>query len=313
MTLKKIFIIIGLVLIYALAILAIILDKLSDFQKSIMVIFLITYPFVVLSVFYRITVEKRDNTKKKSEGTYNKPTFIIIGLVSAFLIIILPMLIEILVFSNNIYSKLDNGEWASFLGSYIGSIIGAVIAGIITLVSVTMTINYSKSEAKKDRNDNKEINIDNQISSIKPYLQLSIHGMGGSSENGFVLSNNIPGDMPYQYWRLSSKFKNIGLGSAINVECKLDCRSSSELSSENNVFYNYRAFGKDETTDTIDLIVEVNKAMKNSFEFTIKFDDLLGNVYNQTFKIEIPIVSDYKKISYYSEMPILIKRFDKNK
>ncbi|MFD2672171.1 hypothetical protein [Marinicrinis sediminis] len=61
----------------------------------------------------------------------------IFGILIVFLLlsIIIPFILEYVIFRNQIYSAISNGEWASFLGSFLGGIIG----GIGTLVAVYIT------------------------------------------------------------------------------------------------------------------------------------------------------------------------------
>ena len=59
-----------------------------------------------------------------------------------FIIIIIPIFLEFIIFRNNFYSPVSNDGWASFFGSFFGGIIG----GIMTLRGVIITIENNKKE-----------------------------------------------------------------------------------------------------------------------------------------------------------------------
>lgn len=64
----------------------------------------------------------------------------IIGITIVVLLVLfagVPLVLEHFIFRNEVYSALQNGEWASFLGSYIGGIVGG--AGTIIAMWVTTT------------------------------------------------------------------------------------------------------------------------------------------------------------------------------
>ena len=62
--------------------------------------------------------------------------FIALGIV----VLLIPILLQYIVFANSIISNTSNDGWASFFGSYIGSILG----GGMTLVAVLISIQESK-------------------------------------------------------------------------------------------------------------------------------------------------------------------------
>ncbi len=68
------------------------------------------------------------------------------------LLILIPIIINYVIFNNNTYSAVDNNGWASFLGSYIG--------GSITLVGVVITILNQNKENEKalEYNKNEALN-----------------------------------------------------------------------------------------------------------------------------------------------------------
>lgn len=62
------------------------------------------------------------------------------------IVCIIPFALEFLVFRNNAYSILGNGEWSGFLGSYIGGALG----GIGTLFSVYFTTKETRKIQKEN-------------------------------------------------------------------------------------------------------------------------------------------------------------------
>ena len=91
----------------------------------------------------------------------SKKKIAIIIFISIFIIIVLPFALEIIIFRNDIYSVLDNGEWSGFLGSYIGGALG----GIGTLLAVYITTKETRKiqqensiqiEDERRRNEKKE-------------------------------------------------------------------------------------------------------------------------------------------------------------
>ncbi|WP_407308787.1 hypothetical protein [Desulfosporosinus sp. SB140] len=61
--------------------------------------------------------------------------------VGVILLIFFPLFLDHFIFGNNIFSNINNGEWASFLGSYTGGILG----GIATLFAVLISLNKGKT------------------------------------------------------------------------------------------------------------------------------------------------------------------------
>jgi gas vesicle protein len=91
----------------------------------------------------------------------SKKKIALIIFISIIFIAVLPFALELIIFRNDIYSVLSNGEWGGFLGSYIGGALG----GIGTLLAVYITTketrkiqqeNSSQIEDEKIRNEKKE-------------------------------------------------------------------------------------------------------------------------------------------------------------
>jgi len=77
---------------------------------------------------------------------------LVIILVAALLI---PLALDIFIFSNSYPSKVSNDGWAGFLGGYIGAIIGA----FTTIIAITIEIR-----------DNEKKRFQDEIRTIRPYL-----------------------------------------------------------------------------------------------------------------------------------------------
>lgn len=66
-----------------------------------------------------------------------------------FIIVVVPYLLEILIFRNKIHSELTNGEWGGFFGSYLGGI----ISGIGTLIAVWFTTKETRAIQDKTQDN----------------------------------------------------------------------------------------------------------------------------------------------------------------
>lgn len=86
---------------------------------------------------------------------------IIGGMVIIFAI---PILLDHLIFANNILTNIDNSAWAGFFGSYIG--------GIATLIAVFITINDNNKKIEQQKKQMKKAEIEQRKYSIKPYLDI---------------------------------------------------------------------------------------------------------------------------------------------
>lgn len=91
----------------------------------------------------------------------SKKQILIIVIVSIMIIVLFPFMLEIIVFRNDVYSALSNGEWSGFLGSYVGGALG----GIGTLLAVYITTQETRKsqretvkqiEDEQKRNEKKE-------------------------------------------------------------------------------------------------------------------------------------------------------------
>lgn len=93
-------------------------------------------------------------------------TIIITVVVLLFLFAGIPLILEYLIFRNNVYSVLTNGEWGSFLGSYIGGIVG----GVGTLIAMYVTT----KETRKVQDENlNQLNADRSLEDKKERKQFA--------------------------------------------------------------------------------------------------------------------------------------------
>ena len=64
-------------------------------------------------------------------------------------IVLIPILLEFIIFRNNFYSPVSNEGWASFFGSFFGGIIG----GIMTLLGVILTIDFTQKNIQREKKE----------------------------------------------------------------------------------------------------------------------------------------------------------------
>ena len=119
--------------------------------------------------------------------------------------ILIPIMVDMLIFGNSVPSNLDNAGWASFLGSFWGAIIG----GGCTCWAVIIQKHYTDKQRKED-----------EVTQIRPYMVANIPTyckMGDNIELHFFI-------------------KNIGLNSACDIELyaiDYDCAQIKEKIEQN--------------------------------------------------------------------------------
>ena len=108
--------------------------------------------------------------------------------------VLIPILLDHLVFGNTVPSFLSNGEWAGFLGSYIG--------GVCTLITLIATIqHYRSADEKKEKAE------------VQPFLHVFVVGSSAAASTGFLLPGNTEKDIK-DLQQVSVTIKNIGNGFA---------------------------------------------------------------------------------------------------
>lgn len=156
---------------------------------------------------------------------------IIILVLFIILIPVAPILIDLLVFGNNIPSNVSNEVWAGFLGSYIG--------GIATLFAVFITIRDNNRKLEKQKQIEKETESEQRKLLIKPYLDTRYIFFNQDVEivendRIFDIEGNSVKKMRYNFTPtdkhlievrqsvakfvyLQCVIRNIGLGSAVDI------------------------------------------------------------------------------------------------
>ena len=225
--------------------------------------------------------------------------YIILGICFIALIIILPRILDLLIFGNAIPSNISNESWAAFLGGYIG----AILTGAITLIGIVITIRFTAAQNKRDK----------QLE-ISPYLTVSFSKFAQLTKAEKEL-DDILYSVTQDETDTTDLFgivyiKNIGLGPI--VECivcnaryngKLFPRAYKIVDGENidkgeTLGITIGVFGLKNEIDNLEFIederthrLEPNLArirMNNDeLSFTLLFSDLIGTKYQQTVKLTI--------------------------
>lgn len=126
-------------------------------------------------------------------------------------IIILPVVVDWIIFGNDFPSNVSNSDWASFLGGYIG----ALVSGIISLVGIAWTIRFTREQNQKER----ELQV-------KPYCTIKYENtekfLGTDKSLGYhyVSFKPVDNDGP----ELNGLFfiKNYGIGPAIDCSVQIE-------------------------------------------------------------------------------------------
>lgn len=208
----------------------------------------------------------------------------VIGLV--LVACLFPVLIDILVFGNNIRSNVSNEIWAGFLGSYIG--------GIATLMAVFITINdnnkkieeqrkLEKEEERERRQREKENELEQRKFLLRPYLETQ-HNFFNQDANIlgndriFDITGNVVEKMRYclnstdkhliqarqslsNYVYLKYSVRNIGASSAVNVKIII------------NDFPAEIAIAKDETINLY-LLLDMQESKELILDIRINYWDI---------------------------------------
>lgn len=159
-------------------------------------------------------MEKKEITIKKQNIKW-----IIVGitLIGIALLVMIPILMNIFIFNNNVFSKASNDGWASFLGGYLG--------GIITLIGVGITIVNVNKENLKAAKRNEDRWLDEKRSNVAPYLTYELESIKLEELPKECLS--IPIGIPIDnitnhtnnLWKI--KIMNDGLRAACDLSIKI--------------------------------------------------------------------------------------------
>lgn len=145
----------------------------------------------------------------------NKHKIQLLILGSLVVVVILPVLLDIVVFGNSIASNLTNGEWAGFLGSYIGALLG----GVATLTGIYLTIRANDNQRRED-----------QEIMFKPSLRARIETKTdtGALCYEIVYNFNHPyfSDVQYEYAAIS--FENVGRGEITDMTVNISSEDEGQ-------------------------------------------------------------------------------------
>ena len=216
-------------------------------------------------------------------------------------LILLPLILDLFVFNNNIYSKASNDGWASFFGSYLGGIFG----GIATLAAVLISIKETRDIQKENDKANKakdEINAKKELERerlrIMPILSI---------ENNYCKHTLDIKDM------IETKFINMGGGLLHDLYYKAIIKTT--LNNEPlddviikdeylNIIFHGRAF-------ELNFEYDINFSAKiNAVEFWLCFNNYLNDIYTQ--KIYVKFL-DNECSSIEESIPVLYKNYDTDK
>lgn len=75
------------------------------------------------------------------------------------LVVLCPIGLEYFIFRNNIYSVIENKDWASFLGSFIGGVIGGIGTLLAVFITVSETRDIQNSTEKKIMEDRRILKL----------------------------------------------------------------------------------------------------------------------------------------------------------
>lgn len=164
------------------------------------------------------------------------------------LAIVVPIIIDLLIFGNSFPSNIDNASWASFLGSFLGAIIG----GGCTCWAVIMQKHYADEQRLIDE----VVGIRPYIVAVKPTYAKS----GGKIDLHFAI-------------------QNIGLNSACDIEIyamSLDWEDQRKIIDEGKFCL------------TVNSSVEVNPKFNfaETMYYEFHYMDLKSNLYYQEFRYD---------------------------
>lgn len=200
---------------------------------------------------------------------------------------LIPWILDLFIFGNDISSSIDNSDWASFLGSYLGSLIG----GFFTIGAVILSFRISK------RNE-REKEIEEKCSEI--YYEL-IYALDTYVDAYYFLKRGYHEIVPSKIYITSNWIKNIGIlpitASEKNYlfEVYAELSNAAALLEKNNFLeLNYR-----QRQNKIVVTLE-NYEIFLSEEFVLK-----------TEKTEEPATTDYQKCLNSKALDLLnkIKKF----
>lgn len=104
----------------------------------------------------------------------NRNTKVIIALI--FVIIMVPLLLQFVIFDNSIPSAVSNEGWAGFFGAYIGAIIGAVTTYITVNLEIKNNERIRREEVQRE---------------FRPYLYFRADEIDKHNKTVYVVLSNF--------------------------------------------------------------------------------------------------------------------------
>lgn len=181
---------------------------------------------------------------------------VIFSVTFLIVVVLIPVLIDQLVFGNSIPSNLANGEWASFLGSYIG--------GLCTLIALIATMcYYRKSDEKKEKAE------------VQPFLHIVVSNESRSLSSGFLLPGKTEKNID-ELQQVNITIKNIGNGFANTLVIHTG-QNFGGLEFR-------RVIGVNESTFTFFMVD--TEMLENGLQFAVQFVDSMRNEYIQQYDLK---------------------------
>ena len=180
---------------------------------------------------------------------------LILAIVAVFMI---PLALDILIFSNTYPSKVSNDGWAGFLGGYIGAIIGA----FTTLIAILLEQKYNKEQRFQD-----------EIRTIRPYLCIQDFSQEAFEDRTIDLMLNL---------------QNVGFHAA----CDIYLHDNDQDDEKHTTLYHKHltlAANREKT-----ICVKINLYKSEYYVFV--FYDIRGNKYTQELRIEGTYDSSPKRV-----------------
>lgn len=220
----------------------------------------------------------------------------IIGIIVVAMLVLfagIPLFLEHIIFRNNVYSVLTNGEWGSFLGSYIGGIVG----GAGTLIALCVTTNETRKIQAENLN---QIKADRSIEDKKERKQFA----NGIAEDISVYVTDIS-----NYFYTSRRAERLNTDK-YNADIKLNVI-------HNQIQHQYRLQEKlnieDKSEEYIQIDTMINKLKDQEAEAKSKLqhieNEIDKNQANRTIAIERYFVLKIK-LQNIKEAMELIKKLE---
>lgn len=227
-------------------------------------------------------------------------TGIIIALLVASAIVIVPLLLNEIIFNNDYYSKVSNDGWASFLGSYLGGILG----GVATFGTLYFTIKDSNEKMRRQINSND-----------RPYVKVMCFDNPEQTEHFDYTFSFMENE--YEIDKLTEVkflmgFYNIGKGPAIDVkilECSYkDKNESVDINLRGNIAIGIGEKTKEKLSICISFddhylnmlkddvfLVDGASINENSLKFKMQYYDINGNKFVQNMTARLVILTGYQE------------------